>query len=195
MTMPSLPPIPNSERLVVVVGASGVGKDSLLRAWRATLDPAEAHFVRRVITRAPDPNEDHEAVTETVFDRLRDGGGLATWWPAHGLRYGVRLEELRALGRGAWAIVNGSRAHLPALRGQAPALRLIEVVASVEVRGARLISRAREDASALHSRLQRRIDAPLEADLTVVNDGALEDGVEALRKGWRRWLDGGAAER
>src|SRR5271165_6732831 len=56
--------------LVLVVGPSGAGKDSLLNGARAAFaGDARVHFVRRVITRPADPEgEDHEPVTEAEFD-------------------------------------------------------------------------------------------------------------------------------
>ncbi len=184
MTAVDLPPIAHGERLLVVVGASGVGKDSLLRAWRASLSGEEVGFAQRVITRSPDADEAHEAVTRGDFDGLRERGLLATWWEAHGLAYGVRHAQLGALARGGWVVLNGSRAHLPTLRQQAPGLRVIEVHAPAHVRAKRLAARAREDAPARDGRLNRRVDAPAQADLVLVNDGELQQGVDRLRQWW-----------
>jgi ribose 1,5-bisphosphokinase len=179
-----LPVIASGERLIVVVGASGVGKDSLLRAWRATLADADVAFAQRVITRVPDPDEAHEAVTGGDFARLRSHGLLATWWQAHGLDYGVRHDQLAPLARGGWVVLNGSRAHLPALRRQAGGLRVIEVRAPAQVLAARLAARGREDARTRDERLNRRVEAPTRADLVLVNDGALAHGVDMLRRWW-----------
>ena len=181
----ALPAIAHDDRLVVVVGASGVGKDSVMRAWRAIADAGAFHVARRVITRAPDASEDHEPVTDADFDALRARGLLATWWRAHGLAYGVRASELAGLARGGWVVVNGSRAHLPALRAQAPRLRTIEITAPADVLAARLAARAREDAQAREGRLQRRVEGAVDADLTLVNDGELRRCVDELQRWWR----------
>ena len=55
--------------LVLVVGPSGAGKDTLLRRAAAALrDEGRYCFVRRYITRpAGDPHEDHVALTEEEF--------------------------------------------------------------------------------------------------------------------------------
>ncbi len=70
--------------LVLVVGPSGAGKDSLLQTAREAFrcDP-RIGFARRVITRPADPDgENHEPVSEAEFT-ARD---FALSWSAHGLR-------------------------------------------------------------------------------------------------------------
>jgi len=185
MSDTGLPRIAGAQRLVVVVGPSGAGKDSVLRAWRGALGAQAPALARRVITRAPDASEAHEAATPGDFAALRKHGLLATWWQAHGLDYGVRGSELAPLADGRWVWLNGSRAHLPALRAQAPGLRVVSVSAPAHLLASRLAARAREDASARDARLARAIAAPAQADLHLVNDGDLAQCVTALS----RWFD------
>ncbi len=186
---PPLPLIAGSQRLIVVVGPSGAGKDSVLRGWREAPGAAAPAFARRVITRAPDATEAHEAVTPDDFAGLRSQGLLATWWQAHGLDYGIRIRELAPLAAGRWVVMNGSRAHLPALRAQAPGLRVVQVSAPAHVLAARLAARAREDALARESRLVREVSSRVDADLVLVNDGELQRSVDALLQWWRRTRD------
>ncbi len=180
-----LPAIAGARRLVVVVGPSGAGKDSLLRAWRERLGPDAPWLAQRVITRAPDAHEAHEAVTPTDFAGLRRLGLLSTWWQAHGLDYGVRARELAPLGHGRWVVLNGSRAHLPALRAQAPGVNVVHVDAPPAVLAQRLAARGREDAAARDARLARAPGARVDADLVLVNDGDLAECVQALTRWWR----------
>ena len=184
MTGIDLPSIAGARRLIVVVGPSGAGKDSVLRAWCQALGAAAPVFAQRVITRAPDDTEAHEAVTGGDFAGLRSRGLLATWWRAHGLDYGVRWRQLEPLVHGRWVVLNGSRAHLPALRRQAPGLRVVEVSAPAPVLARRLAARAREDALARDGRLARAIETPTDAELTVVNDGELQQSVATLLRWW-----------
>ena len=179
-----LPAIAGARRLIVVVGASGAGKDSMLRGWRASLGAAAPVAARRVITRAPDGSESHEAVTPGDFAGLRGRGLLATWWHAHGLDYGVRRSELAPLADGRWVVLNGSRAHLGALRVQAPGLRVVSVSAPAPLLASRLAARGREDAAARDARLARAFAAPVAADLDLVNDGDLGDCVAVLSRWW-----------
>jgi phosphonate metabolism protein PhnN/1,5-bisphosphokinase (PRPP-forming) len=174
MSDPALPPIVGGRRLLVVVGPSGAGKDSVLRAWRASLGADAPAFAQRVITRAPEASEAHEAATPEGFAGLRKGGLLATWWRAHGLDYGVRRRELAPLAAGRWVVLNGSRAHLPALRAQAPGLRVLEIRAPAPVLAQRLAARG------------RAVAAPVGADLVLVNDGALQACVDVLGAWWER---------
>src|SRR5205814_1958275 len=76
--------------LVLIVGPSGAGKDTLIGLVRDRLagDPAVV-FPRRVVTRAPSPDEENEFLTETEFARRAQAGAFALSWGAHGLHYGV----------------------------------------------------------------------------------------------------------
>ena len=182
-----LPAIAGARRLIVVVGPSGAGKDSVLRAWRAATDAP--HFAQRVITRAPDATEAHEAISPVDFAGMRSTGLLATWWQAHGLDYGVRRSQLDPLAQGRWVVMNGSRAHLPALRAQAPGLRVVALSAPAHVLAQRLAVRAREDQATRVGRLARSVVAPADADLELVNDGELQRSVATLLQWWHRVRD------
>jgi phosphonate metabolism protein PhnN/1,5-bisphosphokinase (PRPP-forming) len=177
-------PIAHSERLLMVVGASGVGKDAVLQAWRHRMHGVPLHIARRTITRALEPYEAHECVDANTFARLQAEGCFAIAWQAHGLHYGIRRSELALLGRGGWVVVNGSRAHLPALRHRAPRLHVIEFVAAHATRAARLASRGREHHQAVQARLAR--DIPVQADVVIRNDAAIEQAVEQLHRWWLR---------
>ena len=187
-----LPHIAGARRLIVVVGPSGAGKDSVLRGWRVALAPLGVQapaFAQRVITRASDATESHEAVTAGDFAGMRSQGLLATWWHAHGLDYGARWRQLDPLAAGGWVVLNGSRAHLPALRAQAPGLRVVEIGAPADVLAQRLAARAREDAAARDSRLARAVPMAVDADLALINDGELQHCVDRLVQWWHAGCD------
>ncbi|MFN9773711.1 MAG: phosphonate metabolism protein/1,5-bisphosphokinase (PRPP-forming) PhnN [Burkholderiales bacterium] len=175
-----------SGRLLVVVGASGAGKDSVIAAWLASIDEAtRPHRARRTITRpAHDASEDHEPVDAARFESLRAARAFAFHWDAHGLRYGVRHEALAPLVAGRWVVVNGSRAHLAELRAVAPGARVVEIEAAAVMRAARLGGRGREAGDAIVARLERVV-ASVEPDLRVVNDGPLDAAVATLDAWWR----------
>jgi len=176
----------NSDRLIVVVGPSGAGKDSVLNVWRQRLPPAATPaMVRRVITRAPDPlGENHEPIDHASFARLCAGNAFAFCWHAHGLHYGVRHTSLAPLAEGRWVVMNGSRGHLSALRRRAPHAHVVEITAPVDVRAERLASRRREAGVAVAARLERKVPVS-QAALVVDNTGCLDAAVEQLDRWWR----------
>jgi ribose 1,5-bisphosphokinase len=161
--------------LVLVVGPSGAGKDTLLEAARhALVDEARFRFVRRVITRPVEPGgEAHEAVTAEEFAR-RD---FALQWEAHGLRYGIPAAAVADLPRGVAVVANVSRTVI-AEATQRFVTRVIEITAPPDILAARLASRGRESAKDVAARLARRVTLPnhLIAD-TVVNDATPERGL------------------
>lgn len=177
----------HSHRLLVIVGASGAGKDSVLHGWLAAL-PASGrpHRARRTITRAAaDPSEDHEAIDESVFQATHAGGGFAFAWQAHGLHYGIRWSELVPLTRGNWVAMNGSRAHLVELCAAAPHAHVVEIVAHDDIRRARLSGRGREAATGIADRLARPVHMP-DPDLSIDNGGDLSAAVARLDAWWQQ---------
>jgi len=87
----------------LIVGASGVGKDTLLAGARAALAADDRFvFARRTITRPADAGgEDHLFSAPDAFARTREAGGFLSYWSAHGLDYGlpVALADLLAQGQ------------------------------------------------------------------------------------------------
>jgi ribose 1,5-bisphosphokinase len=174
-------------RLVAVVGPSGAGKDTLMAGARASLaGDARVRFVCRAITRPAEAGgEDHLPMDPAAFAALRDSGGFALWWEAHGLLYGIPRDVEADLAAGRLVVANLSRTALAEADRRYPLL-VLEITAPPEVRAAHLAARGREDAAAIEARLAR--EAPLPAGLRVtrvVNGGTAEEGVarvvEALR--------------
>ncbi|SMH53566.1 phosphonate metabolism protein/1,5-bisphosphokinase (PRPP-forming) PhnN [Maritimibacter sp. HL-12] len=167
--------------IFAIVGPSGVGKDSLMRAAAQRLPGL--HLVRRVITRDPDAGgEDFDAVSREEFQRLHAAGAFALDWEAHGLRYGIPAEVTRRLARGETVLFNGSRAMLGQAAQVFPALRVIHVTARPEVLAARLAARGRETPAEISARLERaRLALPAGLDVVEIdNSGALETATDAL---------------
>jgi ribose 1,5-bisphosphokinase len=179
--------ISHSERLIVVVGPSGAGKDSVLNAWAALRGPGDAavHLARRVITRPADGSaEQHEPLNADDFAAQAQAGAFAAVWAAHGLHYGVRHPQFAPLSEGAWVVLNSSRAHLPVLRAQAPRLSVVEITAPAALRAQRLAQRGRDDADDRAKRLLREVPVT-QPDLTLVNDSSLHEVAQGLQRWWK----------
>ncbi len=166
--------------LILVVGPSGAGKDTLMRrAQTALADCPRFVFVRRVITRPADPDtEDFDSAAPGDFAAARAAGAFALHWSAHGLDYGLPRDALACLAEGRHAIANGSRAILETARARFAALHILHVTAPVPVLAQRLAARGRESRDAIAERLSRAASHPVEgADIsTVLNDGSPEAG-------------------
>ncbi len=168
--------------LVLVVGASGAGKDTLIEAAHAALEgDGRFRFVRRVVTRPViEGGEKHESVTDEEFDRRAEAGHLALQWRAHGLRYGLPGSIARDLEAGRVVVANVSRATIPQL-AQRFRVHVVEVTAPSEIRARRIAQRGREDADDLARRLARSIVLPLPVERdTIVNAGTVEEGAKQL---------------
>jgi len=164
--------------LVLVVGPSGAGKDTLLTIARTALaDDARFRFVRRVITRPAEAGgEDHEPVSDTEFAARN----FALSWEAHGLRYGIPADVADDIARGIVVVANVSRSIIAEAATRFP-VRVIEVTAPAQVLATRLSARRRESAADVAQRLARRIRLPHGIELaTVVNDSFPEAGAEQL---------------
>jgi phosphonate metabolism protein/1,5-bisphosphokinase (PRPP-forming) PhnN len=155
--MPSPVPEPAGGTLVVVLGPSGVGKDTLLGlAARPLAARSDILFVRRAITRpAHADSEDFLAMSEAEFDHALAEGRLCFSWSANGLRYGLPRAMAAHLEAGGVAVVNGSRAALPAMRKTFADVRVVEIVAEAEAIAARLRARGRESEAEIAARLAR----------------------------------------
>jgi phosphonate metabolism protein PhnN/1,5-bisphosphokinase (PRPP-forming) len=143
--------------LFVVVGPSGVGKDTLIQAARPRLLPHGFVFPRRWITTHDDRGEDHIPVSYCDFAEAVARGFIDLNWTAHGLRYGIPAaigDDLRAQ---LHVIVNLSRALIPAARARFPRVRIVHVTAPSELVRSRLLQRAREDTAAIEERFNRAV--------------------------------------
>ncbi len=143
--------------LIYVIGASGSGKDSLMRFAREALAAdSRVVFAHRYITRPHDAGgENHVALSEPEFEARVARKLFPLHWHSHGIRYGIGCEVNHWLAKGLTVILNGSRAYLPEAARNYPELVPVLIEASPEILRARLQMRGRETADEVDARLLR----------------------------------------
>ena len=170
--------------LIIVVGPSGAGKDSLMSIAAAHFGGHEkVHFARRAITRPHDAGgEAHDALSDELFAQRHAEGGFAVSWQAHGLSYGIPMEMLDRVMTGQLVIANGSRSALADIQKAFARLRVVNITASPEVLAARLEARGRESRDDILRRLDRStltVSGNFDV-VTIDNSAALADAGQAL---------------
>jgi ribose 1,5-bisphosphokinase len=171
-------------QLFYVVGASGVGKDSLMDYARTHINGSlPLLFAHRYITRAAkEGNENHIYISPEEFILRRDSDLFALHWESHGLYYGIGKEIDTWMDKGFNVVVNGSRQYQPVAVHRYPNLVTVVIEADLEVIYRRLQNRGRETTMEIQQRIQRQpsITATAAGCISIRNDGPLEDGGNAL---------------
>lgn len=147
----------NTGRLIIVVGASGAGKDTVLKSAQKHFEAnPRVAFVRRVITRECDPKaEVHDSVSEQEFLTQQARGEFCVSWQANGLYYGLPATVHRGIEQGQLMVANGSRAAIDDIRSKFPQLTTVHITASIDILAMRLERRSRESAAEIKNRLER----------------------------------------
>lgn len=175
---------PSAGTMIVVVGPSGAGKDSLINLARTHYaDDPRVGFVRRVITRPADgATEDHVPATVEAFEEQKGQGRFAVSWGAHGLFYGIPAETRSELDAGRLLIANGSRAAIGAFVSAYPNVAVVEITARPDIIAGRLAARGRESAQEIEKRLARDAGEwhPACPHIRIDNSGALDEASSAL---------------
>jgi ribose 1,5-bisphosphokinase len=167
-------------RLILLVGPSGAGKDTLLGfAKAACAEDAKIVFPRRVVTREASASEDNIALTPDEFREALARGDFAMHWEAHGHSYGLPRaidDDIRA---GRSVVVNVSRTVIEAARRAYANVVVIAITAPPEVLAERIQMRARSTDGNSEQRLGRTVDTAA-PDVTILNVGRPEDHARRL---------------
>ena len=171
-------------KLFYVIGASGVGKDTLMNYARTKINGSEPVILaHRYITRPPfTGNENHISLSHEEFQSRIKSGLFALYWESHGNFYGIGHEINSWMKNGFNVVVNGSRQYLPIAQQIYPDIKVILIEASPEVINERLSNRGREDAGEIQKRIARtaEISADLRGCIKIQNDSAIEDAGNEL---------------
>ncbi|GGH16044.1 ribose 1,5-bisphosphate phosphokinase PhnN [Alsobacter metallidurans] len=181
--------------LVLVVGPSGAGKDTLIGLARDAFayDPRVV-FPRRLVTRLAGAFEDHDTFTEDDFLAGEAAGLYPLAWRAHGLCYALPPSVSEAVGKGSVVVANVSRAVLAAARERFANVSVVLVNAPPDVLKHRLAARGRSENIA--ERLARSTQATQQVsyDLEILNVGeprvaaaVLNDLIDSALAGGAVW--------
>lgn len=168
-----------SGRLVLVVGPSAAGKDTLLALARKVLaDRDDIVFATRLVTRSAKCGDTAEAeISREDFQSTLAEGRFALAWQAHGHGYAIPLHINDDLAAGRTIVINASRKIIAAARARFERLATVYIDASPDVRARRLAGRGRESESEIKERLSTADDydsVRQSSDLVIDNNGAPE---------------------
>ena len=163
-------------RLVLVIGPSGAGKDTLINLARAACaEDSSVVFPRRVVTREASSSEDNNQLSPDDFQQALARGDFAMHWEAHGHWYGLPCaldDDIRA---GRTVVVNVSRAVVDLMRRAYADVVVIAITAPPEILAKRLAARGRSSDGKIDQRLGRVVDDDTAIpDVTIVNMSSAE---------------------
>lgn len=166
--------------LILVVGPSGAGKDTLIELVRA--QATSLVFPRRVVTRPASEHEEHDSMTPDAFAQAERAGAFALSWQAHGLGYGVPAaidDDIRA---GRTVVCNVSRAVVAKARERYARCAVVLVTAPPDVLADRIRRRNRASDGNVTGRVERvsLSTSELAPDLVIENIGAPETAAHRL---------------
>jgi ribose 1,5-bisphosphokinase len=169
-------------RLILVVGPSGAGKDTLIRGARAACadDPAVV-FPRRTVTRQSTLWEDHDTMPAEDFCHAVAAGRFALWWDAHGHSYGIPASVDDDIRQSRCVVCNVSRTIIGFARIRYASVTVVQVTAPPHVLAARLADRQRPSDGNLDARVARSPGGhDVEPDVVIHNAGRPEVGVRRM---------------
>ena len=169
-------------RLVLVVGPSGAGKDTLLNLARAACaGDRTIVFPRRIVTREASTSEDNRQLAPESFRAALTRGEFAVHWEAHEHCYALPRDVDDDIRAGRIVVANVSRTVVDAMRRGYFDVVVVEITAPPEVLAKRLALRARGSDGAIELRLRRNVDAAdAPPDITIVNVGDAEPHARQL---------------
>ena len=164
--------------LALVVGPSGVGKDSLIALAKARLCGDDRfRFPQRAITRSvADGAERHVALAPGEFEAAEARGAYILSWRSHNVAYGIPRTVVSDLENGCVVVVNVSRTVIGAAAARVRSTVVIHVTAPREALLHRLSTRGRETVAEIEQRLERVLPLPdaQASTIEIDNSGPIE---------------------
>jgi ribose 1,5-bisphosphokinase len=170
-------------RLVLVVGPSGAGKDTLISRVRAACGNDESVvFVRRIVTRQATAFEDNEFMPEQAFEQAAAKGAFAFWWSAHGHNYAIPLAVDFDIEAGRTVVCNVSRTVVGVIRQRYAHVIAVLVTAPRETLATRLAARDRASDGSIEQRVGRSAitNNGFRPDVVINNVGEPDVGARKL---------------
>ena len=166
------------KKIILIVGASGVGKDSLIKEAKKELKE-EFNFIRRYITRKPDKNEKNYFLENSAFKLLKKNDYFVSSWEAHDNFYGISKNSIK----NRLNIISISRSKISDFEKNFEKVYVINITLNKEELKNRLIKRGRESLEEIQKRLDRSYDKIKAKNLiNFENDKPFEESKEAFIK-------------
>ncbi|MBY8983208.1 MAG: phosphonate metabolism protein/1,5-bisphosphokinase (PRPP-forming) PhnN [Candidatus Lokiarchaeota archaeon] len=143
--------------LFLIVGNSGVGKDSIISSVIKNYPPNLKKIIapKRYITRVASNTENNIEVDFKKFDQMLNEGKFALSWKIYGLYYGIPIFIDDYLKKGNSVIVNASRNIVEKARIIYKNIKIILVKVPLDIIIKRLKERGRESDEELEKRIIR----------------------------------------
>ncbi len=141
-------------KIILIVGPSGVGKDSLLKKAKQELGDEffkEYNFIKRYITRQPDKNEKNFYLEEEALEVLKKNDFFISSWSSHNNTYAIAKNSLKK-GKN---IISISRGKIKDFEDFSEKVFTINISVSKTELKKRLEKRGREDKDEIQERLNR----------------------------------------
>ncbi|WP_044418892.1 AAA family ATPase [Halarcobacter anaerophilus] len=136
------------KKIILIVGASGVGKDSLLKSLKGKIN---INFVKRYITREPDQNENNYYIDDEAFHRLKKDDFFISTWEAHTNKYAIAKNQIVD----GLNLISISRGAIKDFEGKFEYVTTINITIPKEQLFQRLKNRARESDEEIQKRIDR----------------------------------------
>jgi ribose 1,5-bisphosphokinase len=170
--------------LILVVGNSGSGKDTIIKEVILRNHTLKLIAPKRYITRNPSVDEDNLFLTEEAYQKKSMQHEFAIEWEIYGLKYGVSIEIDDWLKKGYSVIINVSRNVVEQTKQRYSKCKVVFVEVPFEIILKRILKRGREEKAALEARIERAKQNQKypKADFVVDNSGKLENAVTQFIK-------------